>query len=212
MNSKIVILTGPSGTGKTTLINNLKEHLKSKGLTPIVFPSPARKIIDTNLDELRNEHIAYYLKQLLVLDAFTNRDEVVEELDNCVSKEDKVVIILDRCMLDNRVYLDTYLDVLDLPRRMRTAYTDTLDAINDYIRDFDALYKPHYFLMCPINDAQYIKHDGIRPQDLAAAQEVEYNSFLKFIKAFDLTVTQIEFEDRINFNTIVYDSIKDFKN
>lgn len=211
MNSKIVILTGPSGTGKTTLINNLKEHLKSKGMIPVVFTSPARKIIDTSLDELRNEHIAYYLKQLLVLDSFVNRDEVVEELDNYVSKKDKVVIILDRCMLDNRVYLDTYLDVLDLPRHMRTAYTDTLDAVNAYIKDFDTHYKPHYFLMCPVN-TQAIQPDGIRPQDLATAQKVEYNSFLKFIKAFDLTVTQIEFEDRINFNTIVYDSIKDFKN
>jgi hypothetical protein len=94
---------------------------------------------------------------------------------------------------------------------MRTEYVDTLDAINAYIKDFDALYKPHYFLMCPV-DTQAIQPDGIRPRDLAEAQEVEYNSFLKFIKAFDLTVTQIEFVDRINFNTIVYDSIKDFEN
>jgi predicted ATPase len=211
MNSKIVILTGPSGTGKTTLINNLKKYLKSKGITPIAFPSPARKIIDTNLDELRNESIAYYLKQLSIIDSFVNRDEVVKELDNCVSKEDKIVIILDRCMLDNRVYLDTYIDVLDLPRRLRMAYTDTLDTVKAYIKDFDALYKPHYFLMCPVN-TQAIRPDGIRPQNLAAAQKVEYNSFLKFIRAFDLTVTQIEFVDRINFNTIVYDAIKDFKN
>ena len=211
MNSKIVILTGPSGTGKTTLITNLKKHLKSKGMTPIAFTSPVRKIIDTSLDELRNEHVAYYLKQLEIIQAFVNRDTLVNELDDCVSKEDKVVLILDRCMLDNRVYLDAYLDVLDLPRCMRTEYTDLLDGIIAYIKNFDAYFEPHYFLMCPIN-TQAIQPDGIRPQDLAEAQEVEYNSYFKFIKALNLTVTQIEFEDRINFNTIVYDSIKDFEN
>ena len=211
MNSKIVILTGPSGTGKTTLINNLKEYLKSKGMTPIVFTSPVRKIIDTNLDELRNEHMAYYLKQLKVIQAFINRDNVLTELDDCVSKEDKAVFILDRCMLDNRVYLDAYLDVLDLPRRTRTEYTDLLDEIMAYIKNFDAYFEPCYFLMCPVN-TQVIQPDGIRPRDLAEAQETEYNSYLKFIEALNLTVTQIEFEDRINFNTIVYDSIKDFEN
>ena len=211
MNSKIVILTGPSGTGKTTLINNLKEYLKSKGITPFVFASPVRKIIDTSLDELREEHMAYYLKQLKIIQAFVNRDAAVEELDDCVSKEDKVVFILDRCMLDNRVYLDTYLDVLDLPRRMRTAYTALLDEVITYIKNFDAYFEPCYFLMCPVN-TQAIQPDGIRPQDLAEAQEMEYNSYIKFIEALNLTVTQIEFEDRINFNTIVYDSIKDFEN
>jgi predicted ATPase len=211
MNSKIVILIGPSGTGKTTLINNLKKHLKSKSMTPIVFKSPVRKIIDTSLDELRNEHMAYYLKQRKVIQAFIDRDNVLTELDDCVSKEDKVVFILDRCMLDNRVYLDAYLDVLDLPRRTRTEYTDLLDEIMAYIKNFDAYFEPRYFLMCPVN-TQAIQPDGVRPQDLAEAQEMEYKSYIKFIEALNLTVTQIELEDRINFNTIVYDSIKDFEN
>lgn len=201
----IICISGPSGTGKSTLIENLTGSLYIKGLRPVVMMSPARKFIKKRVSDLRQDAATYLKKQMQIIDAFIARDEKID-------LSSKNIYIFDRSMLDNLVYYLLYVNVSELSEEDMHLYDIVGSAICSYIDSFNMLFEPYYYLTAPIFSKK-VKDDKIRPLDLLKAQNKEFDTFLQSAMSLNITPHIIYEEDFFTFNKIVYDeAIKNHKN
>ena len=83
----VIHISGASGSGKTTMGNELKKHFKNK-------------IIVEDLDNLRDEFIKHYYGNKKW--TYINEDEYQNYIDNYISKQKKPIIFVG--LNDNTVY------------------------------------------------------------------------------------------------------------
>ena len=110
-----IVFTGGPCAGKTTLINKAKEYLIEKGCKVLVVPETA-----TNLFEIGINFI-FKVQQF-------NENIVYEAIKN--NRDEKVIILLDRGLLDNKAYCNNYKDFDILTKENNKFEIDILDNYN----------------------------------------------------------------------------------
>lgn len=94
-----IVLTGAPCSGKTTIMNKLKNHYEAFGYYVAVMPECARQVIQNGVS--RRDMYAFETEVIRCQLEFENR--VDEEISNC--KADKVIAIYDRGIADAFSYV-----------------------------------------------------------------------------------------------------------
>jgi len=100
----IVVTGGPCG-GKTTALDELTKFLRSYGYSVIVVAEAATELINSGIRPFGDNKLDVISFQSLLLD-YQLAKEKIQRKAASISPSDKVAIIYDRGILDNRAYLD----------------------------------------------------------------------------------------------------------
>lgn len=98
---KFVITGGPCG-GKTTAIEWIKKHFGQKGYHSIVVPETATQLISSGVEPWKFEKGVDYQRLQMTLQL--EKEKIYERAAQTL-QYDKILMILDRGMLDNKVYM-----------------------------------------------------------------------------------------------------------
>lgn len=195
----VIVLSGPSGTAKTTLINDLTQYCVNKGLDVYTLSSPARSYFKTRLDDIRQDAEEYLKAQIsLATELNAAHFEIDETLKN-------TVYILDRSLVDTLMYTTLYVNQDKLTDLERNIYSEFKASLMADIIYFQNTYKPITFLTQPLD----IKDDdGIRPKNLRAAQAREYKKFKELLNECNIAYYTVNKTDFNTFSKNVYEKLK----
>jgi len=106
---KKIVLTGGPCAGKTTVFEAIADNLRNKGYYVITIGETATELIKNNfLPSSNKEHILMF--QDIVLKTQYIKESVAEIYAEEIAKKQKVIILCDRGILDNRAYLESQED------------------------------------------------------------------------------------------------------
>lgn len=131
-----IVLTGGPCSGKTNVINSLKEKLKEDGYSVIIVPETAAQLIGGNINPNDNDYEHTLMFQDLVLRTQKQKEDGALEYANFIKKTDDIIIIYDRAMLDGMAYIHYESDFKDILRRnslSEITVADKYDMVIDMV-------------------------------------------------------------------------------
>ena len=99
---KIVVTGGPCA-GKTTAINRIKKEFEGMGYSVLVVPETATELITGGVAPWTLKSVLEY--QLCQMKLQIEKEKIFEEVAGKLCKSDKVIIICDRGLMDNKAYM-----------------------------------------------------------------------------------------------------------
>lgn len=160
-----IVITGGPCAGKTTALNELQKMLEENGYQVIISNETATQMIEANL--IPDKSIDLRTFQKLILDMQLAKENALLEAANSPLSNNKVAIIYDRGIFDNRAYIPheifkEFMDEIGLTERM------ILDRYDLIIHMVSTAYdKPEAY-----------KQEGARLEDIKGALEVEKRTLL----------------------------------
>jgi dTMP kinase len=103
---KFIVIDGPNGVGKTTVINSLKKRLLQKNLDFIVTKEPTDSTIGNFIRENQNSYYANTLAALVAADRYDHIEKLIQP-----NLDKGKIVISDRYLASSLVY--QVLDGLD---------------------------------------------------------------------------------------------------
>ena len=95
-----IVLTGGPCSGKTKVINALKEKLLENGYKVIIVPETAAQLIGSNILPNDKDYKHTLMFQDLVLRTQKQKEAGALEYANYIKKTNDIIIIYDRAILD----------------------------------------------------------------------------------------------------------------
>lgn len=172
----IISISGPSSTGKTTLINKIKKLGKLGDF---------KKIIVVN-EVIRDMFQHEFLPKVGSMENMMKDKETVlqwikkvgENTRNHIDKEIKkadsdALIILDRCIIDHFIYSIMHTTKFEIPLHEFYQAIRTYQPCNEKI---------DYIFLTNVPNDDFYDVDGIRPQDWAETRDLENSLFQLLFK------------------------------
>lgn len=104
-----IVLTGGPCAGKTKILAEMEKHLVEKGYYVITLSEVATQLIKSNMPpKMDKEHILFF--QDIVLKTQIMKEATAQSYAEDILTDKKVIILLDRAIMDNRAYLETQED------------------------------------------------------------------------------------------------------
>lgn len=104
-----IVLTGGPCAGKTKILAEIEKHLVEKGYYVITLSEVATQLIKSNMPpKMDKEHILFF--QDIVLKTQIMKEATTQSYAEDILTDEKIVILLDRAIMDNRAYLETQED------------------------------------------------------------------------------------------------------
>ena len=124
-----IVLTGGPCAGKSTIFEELEKDLVSKGYYVITVPETATELIKSKIlpKPADREHTLMF--QDIVLQQQYTKEKVAEIFARRMAKNNKVVILYDRAVIDNRAYLDSKEDFDFI---LKNHNLDEFEILNNY--------------------------------------------------------------------------------
>lgn len=118
---KRVVLTGGPGTGKTTVINKIREVYEKQGVTVIVIDETATYLIEKGIKPFGDNAIDMVDFQELVMKMQLAKEAVFDRAIE-MQKNENVLIVYDRGTIDNTAYVneDEFKEVLARLNHVKT--------------------------------------------------------------------------------------------
>lgn len=102
---KRVVLTGGPGTGKTTVINKIKEVYEQQGYTVILIDETATYLIEKGIKPFGDNAVDMVDFQELVMRLQLAKEAVIDRAVE-MQKNENVLIVYDRGTIDNTAYVN----------------------------------------------------------------------------------------------------------
>ena len=100
---KRIVLTGGPGSGKTSVLEKIKQVYSSEGYKVIIVPETATELMNNGIT-FKDGSISLLDFQELVMRLQLAKEEVVERAIE-LSNSDKVIVVYDRGTIDNTAYI-----------------------------------------------------------------------------------------------------------
>lgn len=124
-----IVLTGGPCAGKSTIFDELEKHLLELGYYVITVPETATELIKRKMPPIFETKEQVLMFQSLVLQHQYIKECGAQAYANEISKKQKVVILYDRGILDNRAYLDSQEDFNYI---LKEQNLNEFDILNNY--------------------------------------------------------------------------------
>lgn len=135
-----IVLTGGPCAGKTTIFNVIADDLRKKGYYVISINETATELINSKiLPSSDKDHILMF--QSMVLQHQYTKESIAEEYAKEMAKNNEVIILYDRGIMDNRAYLESQEDFESILERNKL---DELEILNSYDLVIDLLSTASY--------------------------------------------------------------------
>ena len=119
-----IVFTGGPCAGKTTQINLTKEYLESKGYKVFSVSETATDLYNIGFNyKFVNDSLNF---QTMILKLQNYKEQLINE--NANNKEQKIVVLYDRGMLDNKAYFDGHSGFDYILKTINTSEIDILDS------------------------------------------------------------------------------------
>lgn len=180
----IICISGPSSTGKTTLINELKDY---KELIELIY--------GIGRVQFSTEYIRDYVEKEYPNKTF---DEIISVPENAIQlqfkiaditynefirmlKDRSVLYICDRCPLDNLVYniLNYHCNDRDLMIKYSEEFSRTCSIVRSLSNYVDRI----YLTQVDVSNEKSVVKDGFRPESYEYRRQLEvelFNSIFEF--------------------------------
>ena len=195
----IISISGPSSTGKTTLINHIKEKGRLGKYNNIVVINEVIRDIFKNdflpkVGSMENmmknkEYVLQWVKRV----GESSSMHIEKEISKC--NDDNTLIILDRCIIDHFIYSIMHTAKFDIP----------LDEYYKVISSYKlSKQKIDYIFLTSIPENDFYDVDGVRPQDWAETRNLENELFQLLFSNFaielpyDINERILIIEEKIN--------------
>ncbi len=127
-----VVLTGGPGSGKTTILNYIKEHFKDSGKKLLVVNETATDMINSGVKCFGEDNIDILDFQELVLKLQLSKEDIYDKAAYMYSKKyplENILIIYDRGTIDNRAFItdEQFKNLLS-----NVSNCNCLDLLNNY--------------------------------------------------------------------------------
>lgn len=158
-----IVLTGGPCAGKSTVFDTLNDYLTEKGYYVITVSETATELIRSKIlpNPSDKEHTLMF-QDILLHQQYT-KELISEVYAKKMAKNQKVVILYDRSILDNRAYLDSK---EDFDYILNKNNLDELEVLNSY----DLVLNLISVATCK---PECYKLDGVRYETLEDAQNLD---------------------------------------
>jgi len=163
MNNLVILFSGASHSGKTTLIRSLKEDLKDK---VICFFEEIRKEKIINIDNIRKNPYKYFEYEKKII-----KKKMKQEF-NCIKKYNNKIILFDRSLIDSLFYYIFYIDKSKFSKNILKNYNNFLEEILNKIKIHIKEIYNIIFLIEPIT--KIIRKDNFTMKNLKYTQYNEW--------------------------------------
>ena len=120
-----IVLTGGPGSGKTTVLNKIKQIYEQQGIKVIVVSETATDLLNSGISFLDNT-ISLLDFQEMVLRLQLTKEDIVDRTINYSTKED-ILVIYDRGTIDNTAYISKEEFDIILKRVCNDSFSDLLN-------------------------------------------------------------------------------------
>ena len=194
----IISISGPSSTGKTTLINRIKERGQLGKYHKIVIINEVIRDIFKNEFLPKVGSMENMMKDKEIVLEWVERvgqatsDHISSEIKKNLDED--TLIILDRCIIDHFIYSIMHTAKFDIP------LDRFFKAIKTYKLSDD---KIDYVFLTSIPENDFYDIDGIRPKDWEETRGLE-NSLFQLLFANNSVKLPYDIDERISIieNTI----------
>lgn len=146
---KKIVLTGGPGSGKTSVLNRIKDEYTSRGIKVIIVPETATEIINMGIKPFGEDKIDYVEFQRLVLKYQLVKENIVDSYMRNLKKD--CLIIYDRGTLDGQAFVSTdeFRDIIHSSCPNKSYY----DLLNSYDLIINLISRPDFYTV-KNNDAR----------------------------------------------------------
>ena len=194
-----IVLTGGPCSGKTKVINALKEKLSKNGYNVIIVPETAAQLIGGNILPNDKDYEHTLMFQDLVLRTQKQKEDGAIEYANFIKKTDDIIIIYDRAMLDGMAYMHYESDFTDILKKhslSEVGIADKYDMVIDMV-SLSSLRKDLYVT------------DDIRKEDSSLASILDKKTLNAWLLSDNLRIVKPKdtIEEKIDY---VYNLITNY--
>ena len=194
-----IVLTGGPCSGKTKVINALKEKLSKNGYNVIIVPETAAQLIGGNIKPNDKDYYHTLMFQDLVLRTQKQKEDGAIEYANFIKKTDDIIIIYDRAMLDGMAYMHYESDFTDILKKhslSEVGIADKYDMVIDMV-SLSSLRKDLYVT------------DDIRKEDSSLASILDKKTLNAWLLSDNLRIVKPKdtIEEKIDY---VYNLITNY--
>lgn len=100
-----IVLTGGPCAGKTTALSRIEEELTERGYRVIIVSESATELIKAGIRPFGDNAFHYLNFQRLILEYQLDKEKIYERAASMLPEEEKVVIVYDRGVMDNKAYV-----------------------------------------------------------------------------------------------------------
>lgn len=196
-----IVLTGGPCSGKTKVINALKEKLLENSYKVIIVPETAAQLIGGNILPNDKDYYHTLMFQDLVLRTQKQKEDGTLEYANYIKNTDDLIILYDRAILDGMAYMHHESDFQDILKKYSLSQinvTDKYDMVIDMV-SLSSLRKDLYV------------NDKIRKEDVKLASVLDKKTLNAWLLSDNLRVVKPKdtIEEKIDY---VYNLITDYIN
>ena len=194
-----IVLTGGPCSGKTKVINALKEKFSNEGYNVIIVPETAAQLIGGNILPNDKDYEHTLMFQEIVFKTQNRKETLALEYADFVKKTDDIIIIYDRAIMDGKAYMhydSDFSDMLEKYSLSEIGVTDNYDMVIDMV-SLSSLRKDLYV------------NDEIRKEDSTLASILDKKTLDSWLLSDNLRVVKPKdtIEEKIDY---VYGLIKDY--
>lgn len=195
-----IVLTGGPGAGKTTLLEALSKKLRGEGYYVIVVAETAAEYIASKIIPNEEDRDHTLMFQDLMFCTQKIKEESAEKYADFIKKDQDVIILYDRAIMDNRGYLsqEDYDNLLKKYSINELVWLDKYDLVIDLISTATAKRECYQ-----VNDIRKESPEKASRRDKLTTLSWLLHRNLKVIKPTE------KIEEKID---IVYDYIKQLVN
>lgn len=188
----IISISGPSSTGKTTLINKIKEKgMIGKYKEIIVINEVIRDMFKNDfLPEVGTMENMMKDKQWVLKWVEKVGEVTSNHINNEIKKhvKDDTLIILDRCIVDHFIYSIMHTAKFDIP----------LNKFYKAIKTYNlSSTKIDYIFLTNVPENDFYDVDGVRPKDWEETRDLE-NSLFQLLFGNNAIELPYDIDERIN--------------
>lgn len=100
-----IVLTGGPCAGKTTALSRIEEELTERGYRVIIVSESATELIKAGIRPFGDNAFHYLNFQRLILEYQLDKEKMYERAASMTPEEEKVVLVYDRGVMDNKAYV-----------------------------------------------------------------------------------------------------------
>ena len=166
-----IVLTGGPCAGKSTIFDELEKDLVSKGYYVITVTETATELINSKILPKPSDREHTIMFQDIVLQQQYTKEKVAEIFAKKMAENNKVVILYDRAVIDNRAYLESK---EDFDYILKKHNLDEFEILNKYDLVID-------LISTATSQPENYKLNGVRYETVEEAAELDKRTSIAWI-------------------------------